>query len=66
MFSKKGIVVLGPVFSGKTTLLQISSSVIKKCFNKTMKHSTISPQTFTSSELMGNNDENPAYYSNEA
>ena len=51
---------------GKTTLLSIAAFVLKKVFKKILKHSTISPDTFTQGELQGNLEEGSAYYSNEA
>mgnify|MGYP001286131923 CR=1 FL=1 len=57
MYCRKGIVVTGPVCSGKSSLLNIVAYVMKKGMKKQMKKSVISPQTFTSQELMGLPDE---------
>jgi energy-coupling factor transporter ATP-binding protein EcfA2 len=66
LFCRKGIVILGPVSSGKSTLLQIAAYVLKKGLKKVMKKTVISPQTFTQPELMGLSEGTGAYYSNEA
>lgn len=65
MFYRKGIVINGPVCSAKTKIIEASANVLKKVFKKTLKHSTISPSTFTLGELMGSPDEPNAFYSNE-
>ena len=65
MFAWRGIVITGPVCSAKTQILVASAMVIKKVFKRTLKHSTISPPTFTFGELVGSPDEQNAYYSNE-
>ena len=49
----KRIALIGPICSGKSTLLRIVSYALKKIHNKVLNYSIISPKSFTYGELYG-------------
>lgn len=62
MFSvTKRIALVGPICSGKSTLLKLCGYALKKMQNKVLNYSIISPKTFTYGELYGSPDNIQAY-----
>ena len=59
----KRIAIVGPICSGKSTLLKVISYAISKLLNKILNYSVISPKTFTYGELYGSTDNIQAYSS---
>ena len=57
------IAIVGPICSGKSTILKIASYIMKQLKNIEIKYSTFSPKTFTYGELYGSADYIQAYSS---
>lgn len=57
----KRIALVGPICSGKSTLLKLCGYALKKIHNKVLNYSVISPKTFTYGELYGSPDNIQAY-----
>jgi hypothetical protein len=50
---KKSIVLLGPLFTGKTQLLKLATLALRSAFNVSLRTSLINPSTFGDSEIYG-------------
>jgi energy-coupling factor transporter ATP-binding protein EcfA2 len=59
----KRIALVGPICSGKSTILKITSFLLNQLENKVLHYSIISPKTFTYGELYGSTDNVQAYSS---
>lgn len=57
------IALVGPICSGKSTLLSILGFIISKIQSKVLNYSVISPKNFTYGELYGSTDNIQAYSS---
>ena len=57
------IAIVGPICSGKSTILKIASYIMKQLKNIEIKYSTFSPKIFTYGELYGSADYIQAYSS---
>ena len=53
MKRNKGIVISGPICSGKTQIVKLATIALKRGFNINMRSSYITPCTFTEDELYG-------------
>lgn len=53
MKRNKGVVIVGPICSGKTMLIKLITLAFKKIFHTTLRTSYVSPQTFSREELYG-------------
>ena len=53
MRRSKGLVLAGPICSGKTQLVKLCIIALKRSFNVTMRSSFLTPSTFTEEELYG-------------
>ena len=49
----RGVVIVGPTCSGKTTLLKLASNALNKAYGVKMRTSVVNPSTFTTQELYG-------------
>lgn len=49
----RGIALVGPTCSGKTSLLKIVSNALNKAYHVKMRTSVINTQTFSEAELYG-------------
>ena len=59
----KRIAIVGPICTGKSTLLKIISFILQKMQDKVLNYSIISPKSFTYGELYGCSDQVQAYSS---
>lgn len=50
---KKSIILLGPLFTGKTQLMKLATLALRSAFDVSLRTSLINPITFTDSELYG-------------
>lgn len=53
MKRNKGIVIVGPVCSGKTQLIKLITLCLKTQFETQLRTSYISPKTFSENDLYG-------------
>lgn len=53
MKRSKGIVLAGPICTGKTQMIKLITMALKKTFKTNLRTSYISPDTFTREDLYG-------------
>ena len=53
MRRNKGVLITGPISSGKTQIIKLCTIALKRTFNVTIRSSFITPCTFTTEELYG-------------
>jgi hypothetical protein len=53
MKASKGVVIAGPICTGKTQMIKLVTLALKKAFNTVLRTSYISPATFSEEDFYG-------------